>query len=262
MKKITLLLLLTFICISINAQFDGPAFYKIKHAVTGKYMTVDVANADIVSTAELPNNDASQVFEIKAVGDTGNFNISCIITEFDALRANSLNLFPTTTSTPTSDTNNTRIFAFPLEENNLEINGIKVRYIFTAQTGSPRYMFDKGFDEATSAPYPDASVGYTGSGQPKATWILENLTRPLSTNEFDKNLIVIANPVKNNISIKGLSSKVKKVEVFNLIGKSVLVKTTKGVSSLNVDSSSLSSGVFILKIYGKNSAFTKKIIKE
>lgn len=242
MKKITLLLMI-IACSYANAQFFGAGNYKIKSNVTGKYWTVDVANSNITTADEISGNDATQVFEIKSVGSNGYFNISCTVPEFDAVRFNSLDVIPTGTSTPTSATNNTRIITFDVDENG-------AYDIHTPQTTTGRFAFDDNGD-----------VRYTGSGTVNTKWLLEN-TNPLSNEEFNKNSIFISNPISNQIIIEGINSKVNKVEVFNIVGKSVYTKDIKGTSSLIINATTLASGLYLVKVYGETSTFTKKIIKK
>lgn len=216
--------------------------YKIKHNVTGKYWTVDNANSNMITTDEiLPNND-SQIFEVKSVGSNGYYNISSNDPNWDAVRFEGLNVYPTTTLTPTADTNNTRIFEFIS-------NGSGAYDIHTPQTTTPRISYDNSSD-----------VRYTASFGTHTKWILENIN-PLSSEDFDKTSVFISNPVDGDIIIKGLDNRVDKIEVFNMVGQSVLLKDAKGVSSMLIDASDLSSGLYLVKFYGERSILTKKVIK-
>ncbi|TBN02947.1 T9SS type A sorting domain-containing protein [Hyunsoonleella flava] len=91
-------------------------------------------------------------------------------------------------------------------------------------------------------------------------WLLEAGT--LSNEEFDSSSIFISNPVNSEISIKGLTADVNSISVFSLIGKQVLSREVNGETSLTLDSSALSSGMYLVKIQGDNGAFTKKIVKQ
>ena len=264
MKKITLLLLVVLASINLNAQFRGEDTYKIFHSTTGKVMTVDVTNGNIISANELPNDDASQIFQVKSVGSNGYFNISCTVPEFDAVRANSINVFPTTTSTPTSDSNNTRIFAIEADSENTMLNGYTLRYIHTAQTTTGRYMYDSGADieGLTLGNYPDADVKYTGGAEDKAKWIFISMTNPLSTKKINDELVTVTNPISNEMKINGLSDGVKMIEVFNMLGESVLLSNIQKESSVTVNTSALAPGVYIVKFSGENAVFTRKVIKK
>ena len=216
--------------------------YKIKHSVTGKYWTVDNANSNMITADEITPDSATQIFELKSVGTAGYYNISCTDPNWDAVRFNTTNVYPTTTSTPTTDTNNTRIFEFVS-------NGSGAYDIHTPQTTTGRYAYDNSGD-----------VKYTGSASANTKWILEN-ANSLSSADFDKTSFFISNPVDNVILIKGLDNKVNKIEVFNIMGKSVLVKNAKDASSLQIETNALASGLYLVKLYGETSIFTGKIIK-
>lgn len=226
-----------------NGSEGLEGLYKIKHSVTGKYWTVAASpNQNIITADEILPDSDTQIFEIKSVGTAGYYNISCTVTNWDAVRFEGQNVYPTTTLTPTSDTNNTRIFEFIS-------NGSGAYDIHTPQTSTPRISFDDS-----------GNVRYITSFGTNTKWFLESVNS-LSSLEFDKSSVFVANPVNDTIQIKGLSSNINKVEVFNLLGKSLIVKQAEGVSSLNLDASVLSSGIYLVILSGEQSIITKKIIK-
>jgi hypothetical protein len=105
----------------------------------------------------------------------------------------------------------------------------------------------------------------TNTANTNTFFILSGLTRTgplLSTNDFDTSSIFISNPIDSQMIIKGLDNKVNKIEVFNLVGKSVFEKDAKGASSLQIDTNALTSGLYLVKFYGETSTLTKKIIKK
>ena len=85
---------------------------------------------------------------------------------------------------------------------------------------------------------------------------------PLSTKNFDASSLSISNPVNSQLTIKGISSEITKLSVFNLLGSKVLTQNVSGDSSLSINVSSLVSGMYIVKLEGANGAFSKKIIKQ
>ncbi|GAA4814925.1 T9SS type A sorting domain-containing protein [Litoribaculum gwangyangense] len=93
-------------------------------------------------------------------------------------------------------------------------------------------------------------------------WKLEPGTITLSTEAFDTSSIFVSNPVKNELSIKGLTPNVKEVSVYSLLGQKVLTKEVEGNSSLTVDVSRLTSGLYLVEMKGERGSFTKKIVKE
>jgi hypothetical protein len=217
--------------------------FKIKHSVTGKYWTVDNANSNMITADEITPDSETQIFEIKSVGTAGYYNISCTDPNWDAVRFNTTNVYPTTTSTPTTDTNNTRIFE-------IVSDGFGSYDIHTPQTTTPRISYDDSGD-----------VRYTGSFGANTKWILES-TIPLSSADFNKNSVFVSNPVYSEILIEGLDNKVNKIEVFNIVGKSLLVKDVKGASSIRIEANTLTSGLYLVKFYGEVSIPTRKIIKK
>jgi hypothetical protein len=70
------------------------------------------------------------------------------------------------------------------------------------------------------------------------------------------------NPVTNNVfTIKSNSSDTKEISIFNVLGKQVLFTSLSGVQS-DVDVSSISAGLYILKVTeGTKIATTKLVIK-
>lgn len=86
----------------------------------------------------------------------------------------------------------------------------------------------------------------------------------LSTEEFDTSSIFISNPVKDQLSIDGLTANVKQISIYNLLGQRVLLSNVEdNTSSIKLDVSAFSSGMYIVKLEGENlSNFSKKIVKE
>jgi hypothetical protein len=85
-----------------------------------------------------------------------------------------------------------------------------------------------------------------------------------SVNTFGANSFSISNPVNTQLIIKGNTSKVNQVVVYSVIGKKVLSKSVKdSEGNIDLDVSALSTGLYILKMTGKNGEeFSKKIIKQ
>lgn len=91
-----------------------------------------------------------------------------------------------------------------------------------------------------------ASGGDYGFGE--STYIS---TTTLSTNDYLKNNIsLFPNPVTNHLNIKLLKSNdlPDSYEVFNLLGQSILKKRIDSFSDLTIDASSLSQGMYVIKI--------------
>lgn len=76
---------------------------------------------------------------------------------------------------------------------------------------------------------------------------------------FGSSFNVYPNPAKNTVTIS-TDIEINKVEVFSIIGKKVL--SVSNVENKTVNVSSLSKGMYILKVTSGNAIATKKIIKE
>jgi hypothetical protein len=88
-----------------------------------------------------------------------------------------------------------------------------------------------------------------------------NTTASVKNNSIE-GFATYPNPVTNNVfSIKSNSSDIKEISIFNVLGKQVLFASLSGVQS-DVDVSSISAGLYILKVTeGTKIATTKLVIK-
>ena len=259
MKKTTLKLL-TFVFMlivsnSLLAQYSGPGEYLIVHKTSGKLLTVESGVSNLIGMDEISqtSTDDSQVFEIKELPGLGSngapyYNISCKVAEWDAVRTHSLNVYPTTTSTPTSDSNNTRIYNFTLEAGQTNSYDID-----TPQTTTPRIWTYN--TEDTNVKYVDVSSEDT-------KWLLVPLFAVASVDDVEGSSVFISNPIAEKMIIKGLKNKVYQIELFNILGKSVMSAASNGESTAILNTSSISSGMYIVKFSGSNFSFTKKIVKD
>lgn len=85
-----------------------------------------------------------------------------------------------------------------------------------------------------------------------------------SVNTFGIDTFSISNPVKNELTIKGATSKVSKVALYSILGNTVLSKSVSNANGdISIDVSSLSTGLYIVEMNGANGErLTKKIIKQ
>ncbi|WP_296635394.1 T9SS type A sorting domain-containing protein [Polaribacter sp.] len=86
-----------------------------------------------------------------------------------------------------------------------------------------------------------------------------------SVNTFGVDAFVIINPVSNNqLTIKGATSKVSRLNVYSVLGNTVLSKVIDNQNGdISVNVSALSSGLYIVELNGENGErLTKKIIKQ
>ncbi|MEM5566284.1 T9SS type A sorting domain-containing protein [Psychroserpens sp. AS72] len=81
----------------------------------------------------------------------------------------------------------------------------------------------------------------------------------LSTNDYNlESLSIFPNPTKNVLNFKGISSETLNLEVFDILGKSVLNTSIEQNGSLDI--SALNSGLYIIKFENTNT--THKFVKQ
>ncbi|TNJ45009.1 T9SS type A sorting domain-containing protein [Tamlana fucoidanivorans] len=246
MKKITFILFLLSATFTY-AQFTGAGEYYLLNNFTTNGVVYLSHDGDKAVRATSNSADATK-FTFVSTGNTNEYNI-VVHTNDGILRANSTSEIPVVSYTPgspsTSNPNVWDVQLVPGTESDPTYN------IITPKTSTPRYLV---YNNNTDA------IGYSGSNFTRTQWIITS-TNPLSNEEFDQSSIFVSNPINNSINIKGLSSNINKVEVFNIVGKSLISAETKGLSVLNLDATSLSSGIYILKFIGANTFATRKIVK-
>ncbi len=244
MKKITIILTLLTVSMSF-AQFNGAGKYRLKNNKYPVYLSHDGTLATTASSAGDGSSTDTTVFQFVAIGTTSNYDI-VVNTENQNLRANSSTAIEVRAWDGNGSTSAPEMWSVAPSATEGVFN------ILTAETSTPRYLVVQT-DET--------SVGYSGSDFTRTQWIVEPLAT-LSTDDLNKSSIFISNPVTNQIIIGGLGNKVNKIEIFNLVGQSMLKKDTKGVSSLRLEANTLTSGLYFIKFYGETSTLTKKIIKK
>lgn len=82
----------------------------------------------------------------------------------------------------------------------------------------------------------------------------------ISDNELSNSIKVYPNPAKDYISIQSKNFKISSVEMYNVIGKRILLNSN--LSNNKLDISSLVSGVYLLKINANDRSLVKKVIIE
>jgi uncharacterized protein (TIGR02145 family) len=110
------------------------------------------------------------------------------------------------------------------------------------------YKFLKNFQEALNGSATSCKTGMSVRFVRDAT--------SLSTTDFSNSIIMYPNPVKNMLTIDGLV--VKDVVIYSVLGKAVLKMSNQNT----IDVSSLSKGVYFIKVSDGISASTKKFIKD
>ena len=85
-----------------------------------------------------------------------------------------------------------------------------------------------------------------------------------SVNTFNTEEFSIANPISNELTIKGSTSEINKVVVYSVLGNQVLSKSINNNNGdININVSSLATGLYIVELNGvSGQRLTKKIIKQ
>ncbi|AUS06309.1 T9SS type A sorting domain-containing protein [Pseudotamlana carrageenivorans] len=84
----------------------------------------------------------------------------------------------------------------------------------------------------------------------------------LSNSKFDTSSVFVSNPVKEVLSIGGLTSNFEQVSVYSLLGKEVITRKLNGNTSMELDVNALVAGIYIVEFQGKGVGFSKKIVKQ
>lgn len=162
-----------------------------------------------------------------------------------------------------NDLNNVIVVSNPVSGGFTESNSVSI--IFTA--GQPSATTLRRFAATTNFDWLNfGGPSPSSSGTPWIdSWVLETAAGVevalLSNEIIDTNSIFISNPVEKELVVEGLDRNIQKIEIFDLLGKSVLQVDTEGESFLNISVDNLKSAVYLVKLYGVSSAVTKKIVK-
>ena len=91
------------------------------------------------------------------------------------------------------------------------------------------------------------------------------VTGTLSTNrvDFDDNFTLFPNPVDDSFTVRSKQADIKKVVIYNLLGREVSTLKIDGIQQLvNINTISLSSGVYLVRLESDLGVFHKKIVKK
>lgn len=83
----------------------------------------------------------------------------------------------------------------------------------------------------------------------------------LSVDDNENEISIAPNPVENKLTLKNIPVD-SELKLYNILGTEFKANKTGNENALYLDVSSLSSGVYILKVVNKNRSTTKKIIKK
>lgn len=291
--KITTFLLLTMFAIQVQGQalWTEPGVYKISTSglTPNLYLTISTTTGDLVWDAEITPDDATQLWTVtdhRMPASAGYVEITADITPgpgaFTMIVDQSTIAVDPVTGLFDQNDKDFRISVRP---------GLPI-----SDTADPNYGFDQ-FQRRKAKVGPDGLAdpngtnpadgnnalfvkpeGATGASRygviPTAAGedvlfdgggidVLQyHLISALSTADFDTSSIFVSNPVNDELTIKGLTPNVKDVNIYSLLGKQIMSIKVDGASTLNMDVSTLASGLYIVKMVGDNGSYSKKIIKE
>jgi len=266
MNNFTLKIVASFVLMMFSlysqGQFLGEAVYRIESG--GFYIT---AKSDGTVTWEVESNDSSQLFAIhktgtKGVDGDGNeydfYYISSQVQGAGSLRSD-------------SEAFKGKVVVSEVPINNyLDMWEIRVSSPFLLFISFPRegWSDTTGTNRERIAGAPGAGNNVTLSGGGNTSITLNKMTEITgSTLTVDKNLltsdnVLMSNPVKDNVSITGLTAEIDQVNVYSLLGAKVLSKEVNNASSMQLNVGALSKGMYIVDFVGQNGNFTKKLIKQ
>ena len=106
-------------------------------------------------------------------------------------------------------------------------------------------------------------IGNVGDGSATSTFYFDDViqTSTLSTNNLldDDSITIYPNPVSDLLYIKSGAIHISKLEIYSLLGRKVMERTTN-LNEVNIES--LSDGMYLVRIYSGSSFTTKKLVKE
>lgn len=92
--------------------------------------------------------------------------------------------------------------------------------------------------------------------------VFSKKTLTIGEESIDKMISVYPNPAKKHIRIESRDSAIMSIEVYNVIGKRVLIKNSNFTYKNQLDVSKFSRGVYFLKIHTKRGSVIKRLVLE
>jgi len=289
MKKITLkisaFLLFALSALQVQGQscpeiWDQPGVYKIATCglATELYMTINGSSGELEWAAEIASGNAlepTQLWTIKDHRDLDPNGFVEITADLSSLAAGDWTMvvddatyapagadtdvrITVMNRTPYLSSEGAALYGYDQFQRRRETGwggpGNNALFCKPPGQGNMRYR------DAPAAAGDDVVFSAGGAISPLRLIFVETL----STDEFDTSSVFISNPVKDELSIEGLNQSIKQISVYDLLGKQVITNNpSDDTTSVNLDVSSLTSGLYIVKLEGENGqSFTKKIIKE
>ena len=278
LHKSLLFLLVTVFAFQVQGQvgpLDGDGYglfstasqgtwkVKLKDQVGGEtlFLTVNSSNK-VVWAAEISGDDPTQLWVFTEHSlSVANFYITSAVSGLGVMKAD----------VTTDDTPDLIVGAAGTQDQwqMRKMANVEADYATNGDLPGQNAIFladdnaDTPWSTATSSvrlgitPVKDATIELDGS----AYAMRFKLISVLSTEEFDTSAFAMSNLVSDQLTIQGLPSNVKQIAVYSLLGQKLITKEVSS-ESLNVNVSSLKTGMYIVDFIGENGRFTKKIIKQ
>ena len=261
LHKTLLLFVLVLFAVQVQGQaFSGDNVYRIKVQGEDLYLTLPdeapITSGSQILTYQPLDNTNKQIFTIQAVaGETSTYTITSVISGKGVVEIDD----STVTNPSVSCKGNTAGVAENLDWwNPTRGSGTQL----FSENNSPNYdnVAKRRLQNTIGgADLTGTDVKLSGGGPLALDYVVST---PLSTDEFDTSAVSISNPVDNNLTIKGLTSNIKEISIYTILGKKVLSKTVNTQDEINLDVSPLATGLYIVEMKGENSKVAKKIIKQ
>ena len=285
MKKITLSLL-TFVLFTFAsyAQLPPAGFYRLQVLGDFESQNVVVEPVNPGNTAQQPMNlnpidmaNANQGFELVYTGETfvlGDGSVVDVINLVSTTGSGNIEAARVTdgvralTSTSgranirggTTAGNEAGIYDnFYLEPTTPTDAGLPVFRIRIAHEETPGSNPNLRLVGSTSNDGPlFLNFGGFNSNQRDRFLFVEDPT--LSTPTVSSSDFFVSNPVNDILTIKGLTSNLVSVSVYNVLGNQVSAVSANG-KSLEINTASYAAGLYIVKIVSDNGTFSTKVVK-
>ena len=247
--KFTVLILLAMV-FQAQAQLESGNSYTLRNVGTGHYLSTGGGNGWLYAPAEnIDETTYTTSFLFTSIGD-GMFTMEGSRPGLMVLRSNGVIGQSTTRATAAS-------IAADRQLNVEKITGTDFYFIHR----DSKYLRENTEDEVTAGTYASIVFGADADAtDQRQMWLLEAST--LSTIQIAKSSVFMSNPAKDNISISGLTGEINQIHVYSLLGAKVISQKVNNLSSLQINVSELSKGMYIVNFVGENGNFTKKLIKE
>ncbi len=283
-KHLLKLTLLAFVMLfgaeTIQAQeyeeYTKPGYYTIGAAGTDFLLTIDGATGNLVwsATALTGDNAQLQQFAIQDHVTPAGAGYVQITAKFEGVGTWTLAAASTTVE---ADGKNITIVARAGDPVQVEalagdhsgLDQFQRRKTGTSRGGNDALFFKTDWSGGSRYGVVPTAEGdpfsFDGGGIDKIEFkFIKDIEATASVNTFGLDVFSISNPVNNQLTIKGATSKVNQLSIYSILGNKVMSKSLNNSNGdISVNVSSLSTGLYIVEMTGnEGQRFTKKIIKQ